>query len=125
MACKRFVNARLCLPGGASRDGSLLVRDGRIVSVSQGPAPSTAAADEVLVDCGGAYLSPGFIDVQCNGGFSIDFSSPHLTSADVAKFAALATRFGVTATNPTLISSPKATVYERNLPLVRPPLRGV
>ena len=54
-------------------------------------------------DATGLLLAPGFIDLQVNGGFGLDFTADPATIWDVA--AALP-RFGVTAFLPTIITSP-------------------
>ena len=46
--------------GGAIERGSVVVRDGKIVSVATGPA--TAAAGARLIDVKGMTVMPGFID---------------------------------------------------------------
>jgi dihydroorotase len=62
-----FVNARLVLPDGVSQGGLRCV-DGRIASLD-GPA----AGDEVI-DCAGALLAPGLVDL---GVFAIDKPAFH------------------------------------------------
>lgn len=36
-----------------------------------------------IVDCGGHVLAPGFLDLQFNGAWGVDFSNPVLTEEDV------------------------------------------
>lgn len=74
-----------------------------------------------MIDCTGLLISPGFIDIQINGAFGIDFSSvpEDVTqfAKDVDKVARGLLKFGVTSFCPTLITSP-SDVYARVLPLV-------
>jgi N-acetylglucosamine-6-phosphate deacetylase len=62
-----FVNAALIFPERVERDGVLVVRDGRIDSC--GPIPPGTN----LIDIGGKYLSPGFVDLHVHGGDGADF----------------------------------------------------
>lgn len=61
-----FVHAVIVRKAGDTvRDGMLLIRQGRIVSVSTGVAPP---ADAVVVDCSGKYIFPSFIDLYSRYG---------------------------------------------------------
>ncbi|OJX98233.1 MAG: N-acetylglucosamine-6-phosphate deacetylase [Micrococcales bacterium 73-15] len=77
-ATTTFTDARLVDATGERR-GWLRLRGDRIETVGQGAAPaptpragdgggSDAAGADVVVDCGGAYLTPGFIDIHSHGG---------------------------------------------------------
>ena len=79
----------------------VLIVDGRIIAVDTAGAPPPAGAE--VRDAAGLLLAPGFIDLQVNGGFGLDFTADPATIWDVA--AALP-RFGVTAFLPTIITSP-------------------
>lgn len=61
---KCFINATLVLPDRLLPKGWLLVENQKIARYGTG---EPIAADE-MIDCGGQYLSPGFIDVHCHGG---------------------------------------------------------
>ena len=58
-------------------------------------------ADQI-VDVQGLILAPGYIDLQINGGFGVDFST---TPERVLEVAQKLPRYGVTAFLPTVISS--------------------
>lgn len=75
-------------------------------------------ADEII-DGKGCIVSPGFIDVQINGGFGVDFSNPDVTTEDVEFVSRSLLRHGCTAYLPTLVSS-SPDVYKKVLPLLRP-----
>ena len=72
-----------------------------------------------MVDCGGHILAPGFIDLQINGAFGVDFSCS-ITDRESAE-AVVGTvgrgilEHGVTAYCPTVVTSPP-TVYQAVLP---------
>lgn len=65
-----------------------------------------------VLNCGGNILSPGFIDIQINGAFGVDFSSDQTTEEDVLRVAKGLAKHGVTHFCPTLISSSK-DVYRK------------
>src|SRR3989440_10291772 len=63
-----FKNGRLVFPNGV-RDGlDLLVEDGLI----SGIRPQAPAMGEQIVDLGGNYLAPGFIDIHVHGAMGRD-----------------------------------------------------
>lgn len=71
-----FTNVRIVLPSRIT-PGSVLVEDGIIAAVSEDPAgiyPSgkTPAADCEIVDGGGRYLAPGFIDIHNHGRLGVN-----------------------------------------------------
>ena len=90
----------------AARVGvTVLLEDGRIVAV--GGPELTVPPEADVRDAAGLLLAPGFIDLQVNGGFGLDFTAAPETIWEVA--AALP-RFGVTSFLPTIITSPPATI---------------
>jgi N-acetylglucosamine-6-phosphate deacetylase len=63
-----FTNARLIFTDGI-RDGlELVVRDGRIAEIR----PQTSRTKNEIVDLGGNYLSPGFVDLHIHGALGRD-----------------------------------------------------
>lgn len=92
---KRFINATLVLADRLLPNGWLLEEKGKILRYGDGVAPE---ADETI-DCGGNYLSPGFIDVHCHGGGGGSFMSSdpeqHITAMKMHL------KHGVTALTPT------------------------
>jgi len=64
-----FRNARLVFPDRIEPGGDLRVANGRIVAL----APSLSQeADDTVVDLGGRYLAPGFIDIHIHGAVGHD-----------------------------------------------------
>ena len=60
-----FVNARLIDPAtGTETRGGLLARDGRIVDLGPALTRDAAPAGARIIDCAGAVLAPGLIDMQ-------------------------------------------------------------
>jgi N-acetylglucosamine-6-phosphate deacetylase len=66
-----FTNATLILPDRLL-PGHLSTAVGRIAAVGPDPAPSAGSGVEVL-DLGGAYLAPGYVDLHVHGGAGADF----------------------------------------------------
>ncbi|KAJ9585221.1 hypothetical protein L9F63_002984 [Diploptera punctata] len=83
------------------------VRNGKIVDPEKVFFDENVSAD-VQIDCKGALISPGFIDLQINGGFGVDFSN---NTEDVEngllKVAKGLLAHGVTAFCPTVVTSPR------------------
>src|SRR5688572_22727549 len=67
VASLTFTNATLVLPDRLL-DGFLHLADGRIVDLGPGRGPNGS-----VVDLGGSYLTPGFIDLHVHGGAGADF----------------------------------------------------
>ncbi len=96
--------ATLYTPERVLRDYDLFVEDGLIAAVHASTAWGVEAApDTLVVDAAGLIVTPGWIDLQLNGGFGNDFTdNPNC----VWEVAAQLPRFGVTAFLPTIITSP-------------------
>ena len=91
---KLFTNATLVLADRLLENGWLLEDNGIILRYGTGQQPEAP----VTVDCGGNYLSPGFIDVHCHGGGGGSFMSTDLDQHLTALQMHL--RHGVTAMTP-------------------------
>ena len=63
-----FTNARLIFPGGVRDVLEVVVREGKIVAIRE----QTQAPEEEIVDLGGNYLAPGFIDLHVHGALGRD-----------------------------------------------------
>ena len=64
-----FKNARLIFPDRIEPKGDLRVEDGRIAVVAPALSPNPG---ETVVDLGGRYLAPGFIDMHLHGAMGGD-----------------------------------------------------
>uniref|UniRef100_H9G5G2 N-acetylglucosamine-6-phosphate deacetylase n=1 Tax=Anolis carolinensis TaxID=28377 RepID=H9G5G2_ANOCA len=95
----------------------LWVRGGKILDPEKLFFDEKKPAD-VQLDCQGCIVAPGFIDVQINGGFGVDFSQ---ATDDVASGISLVAQkilsHGVTSFCPTLVTSPPS-VYTKVLPQI-------
>ena len=70
---KKFTNCFILRDNEIIKE-DLWVRGGKIIN------PEPLFFDEKIgpsevIDCGGAVIAPGFIDLQINGGFGVDFST--------------------------------------------------
>ena len=68
-----FRNAKLVLPSGVLPNGWLLASDGRIAELGGADVQPTRLSD--VVDLGGAYLAPGFVDMHVHGGGGASFTT--------------------------------------------------
>src|SRR6187455_2378706 len=101
-----FTNASLILPERVVPNGTLLAEKGRITAVGIGiPVPPNAQA----IDCGGKYLSPGFVDVHVHGGAGADFMD--LTVEAFRTAARCQAKHGTTSLTPTSTTGPLADSY--------------
>jgi hypothetical protein len=98
------------------RDGKVIDPERRFWEASKG---NEFYADKII-DGHGLILSPGFIDIQLNGAFGIDFTSPTLSAEEVSTVSRGILSQGCTSYLPTIITS-DAALYARNLPLLVDP----
>lgn len=110
-----LTNARLVLPGGVHAGGWLRVAGSRIAEVGTSAprtgADSAAGPDgsdgpdqaEDVIDLGGRYLLPGFVDMHVHGGGGAAFSSGDVEQARAA--AAFHRTRGTTTTIASTVST--------------------
>lgn len=96
-------------------DAAVLVAEGTISALA--PASEVPAGTPVERLPAGAWLAPGFIDVQVNGGGDVLFNDEP-TPEGIAAIAAAHRRFGTTALLPTVITD-KPEVLARAIAAVR------
>ena len=68
-----FIHAHVISPGVDLKDASVLVEGRRIKSISAKCARVRPDRETTVVDVGGQYLMPGFIDVHTHGALGFDF----------------------------------------------------
>jgi N-acetylglucosamine-6-phosphate deacetylase len=102
-----FYNGKV-IREGQIRKEDLWVENGKII-------PASTHADQ-KIDLQGRYLAPGYIDLQINGGFGVDFTT-NLEEAEKVSKELL--KHGVTAYLATLISSPQER-YQEQIPYFKP-----
>ncbi|CAK9303897.1 unnamed protein product [Gordionus sp. m RMFG-2023] len=96
------------------------VRRGKIIDPKPVFFDEKRIADEVYF-CNNNIISPGFIDVQINGAFGIDFSQlqdHHDPNKDIQFVGEKLLKHGVTSFVPTIITSP-VSYYHKILPKIK------
>ncbi|KAM8844798.1 N-acetylglucosamine-6-phosphate deacetylase isoform 3-T5 [Spinachia spinachia] len=112
-AITQFINCRILRASRLQRE-DLWVRSGSILDPEKLFFDEQGYADD-RVDCEGSIVAPGFIDVQINGGYGVDFSeASEDVNAGVSFVAKKILQHGVTSFCPTLVTSP-AAVYHKVL----------
>ena len=102
-----LANARVLLDHGFA-DGKVVLVDGaKIAAVAEAADPRVAKAERH--DLAGAWLVPGFVDCQVNGGGGALFNDAP-TVETIRAIGAAHRRFGTTAFLPTLISDDFAAI---------------
>lgn len=97
-----FTNARVIQPDSVLEMGQVSVRDGVIEAVGEDLVQKEGGEGARVIDCGGKYLSPGFIDTHCHGGGGADFMDGHTQDILTAARAHLA--HGTTGICPTTLT---------------------
>jgi len=92
------IRGRLLIGGGLV-DGAVVIESGRITAIERLPAEENLP--HPVVDA--AIVSPGFIDLQVNGGFGVEVGSD---PDALGRLAAALPSTGVTGFLPTIVSSP-------------------
>lgn len=109
----RIYNARIFQPETGCKTGSIEIKDGKILKVFLDTAYDQPGTGDI--DARDLILSPGWIDLQINGGFGKDFTSD---PTSVWEVGAQLPRYGVTGFLPTIITSPRE-VYQQAIDVLR------
>ena len=96
----QLINARILTPQGWLKDGSVLIRDGKILEVTN---CDLAVIGAQLIDVKGMYVLPGGVEIHAHGGGGRDF----MECTEDAFRGAVQThmKYGTTSIFPTLSSS--------------------
>jgi len=98
----KITNGTIITPYRYIRNGTILVENAKIIAVKEGDADFP---DAIIIDAGGKYIAPGFIDIHIHGGGGYDFMDG--TEEAFLKIAELHARYGTTAMVPTTLTSEK------------------
>jgi len=100
-----LIGARIVTPEGVLDDGWVQVDGDRLAAVGTGPAPAGE-----IVDLGGGWLVPGFIDLHVHGGGGADVTKG---AADMATSVAFHRRHGTTRSLVSLMAQPVELMCEQ------------
>ncbi|MBO4985861.1 MAG: N-acetylglucosamine-6-phosphate deacetylase [Bacteroides sp.] len=96
----QLINARILTPQGWLKDGSVLIRDNKILEVTN---CDLAVIGAHIIDVKGMYVLPGAVEMHCHGGGGRDFmectEDAFLTAAHTHQ------KYGSTSIFPTMSSS--------------------
>lgn len=70
----QIINAKILTPQGWLKNGSIILRDNKILEVTN---CDLAVIGADLIDAKGMYVVPGFIDMHVHGGGGRDFRKAH------------------------------------------------
>jgi N-acetylglucosamine-6-phosphate deacetylase len=99
-------HATILTPSRIIEDGAVVADGERIIAA--GPSREVACPPGAqAIDASRLTLAPGFIDLQLNGAFGLDFT---FTPETMWEVGAKLPRYGVTAFLPTVITSPLETI---------------
>jgi N-acetylglucosamine-6-phosphate deacetylase len=96
----QIINGRILTPQGWLRNGSVILRDGKILEVTN---CDLAVIGAELIDVKGMYVVPGFIEMHVHGGGGTDFQEG--TEEAFRTAVAAHAKYGTTSIFPTLSSS--------------------
>jgi N-acetylglucosamine-6-phosphate deacetylase len=103
----KIYNGNLITPTRIIPNGSLLIEDGIIIAVAE---HDLDVADAFIIDAGGKYIAPGFIDIHIHGGGGHDFMDNSVEA--FLEIAKTHSRFGTTAMFPTTLTGPTEDIVK-------------
>jgi N-acetylglucosamine-6-phosphate deacetylase len=99
----QLTGARVVMPEAILESGTVVVRDGQIVSVGDDMAPGRTSGGGQTYDLGGLLLLPGFIDLHVHGGGGATFDDG---AASIATGLATHRAHGTTRSLVSLVTAP-------------------
>ena len=114
----KIINAKIVTPTRIIKNGTLLAQHGKITAIAEG---NIDYESKTVIDAGGKFLSPGFVDIHVHGGGGYDFMDNTVDAyLEIAKLHA---SYGTTAFTPTTLSCERnallktLSLYEEAAPL--------
>jgi len=112
----KIVNGRIIRDHTIINDDVLYISDGKIIDPQKHFFTCNNPPD-VVINAKGLLIAPGYIDVQINGAFGIDFSvwkGEKQVKEGVDKVAKGLVKYGCTSFVPTIVSSTKEFYHQVN-----------
>lgn len=103
----QIINGHIFTPQGWLNEGSVLMRNGKILEVTN---CDLALIGAKMIDAKGMYIVPGFVCMHAHGGGGHDYTE--CTEEAFRKIIEVHTQHGATCFFPTLSSSPFSKLYE-------------
>lgn len=103
----QIINGRIFTPQGWLNDGSVLIRDGKILEVTN---CDLAIIGAQMIDAKGMYIVPGFVCMHAHGGGGHDFTE--CTEEAFRTIIDAHLQHGATSFFPTLSSSPFSKLHQ-------------
>ena len=103
----KIYNANILSPTGLVKNGTLLIKDGKIEALT---AQNVEVGNALEINAEGKYLSAGLIDLHVHGGGGHDFMDN--TTEAFLGVAATHAKFGTTALMPTTLSCEKQDLLD-------------
>lgn len=103
----QIINGHIFTPQGWLNEGSVLMRNGKILEVTN---CDLALIGAKMIDAKGMYIVPGFVCMHAHGGGGHDYTE--CTEEAFRKIIEAHTQHGATSFFPTLSSSPFSKLYE-------------
>ena len=103
----KIINGRIITPYRIIEGGTLLISGATIEAVSEGDIDAPNAE---VIDAGGRYISPGFIDIHIHGGGGHDFMDGTVNA--FLKIAEIHAKYGTTSMFPTTLTCSKADLLK-------------
>lgn len=110
----KIVNGRIIRNHTIINDDVLYIHDGKIID-PQKHFFACGNPPDVVINAKGLLIAPGYIDVQINGAFGVDFSvwkGDKQMKEGLDKIAKGLVKYGCTSFVPTIVSSHKEVYHQ-------------
>jgi len=107
MAAQLITGGRVATPNGVLDPGWLLIENGLISALGEGPPPERP--DATTTDASGSWVVPGFVDIHCHGGGGAAFTS----ASQVRQAVDAHTAHGTTTMLASLVTRPVPELVEQ------------